>query len=71
MELLTFNVSILKIEPVLRSVFNITCDKLPQRSTVNEILIESRSIAHTQLAEALTTSINTTLHSDGTSKFGH
>ena len=74
MELLTYNVSILKIEPVLRSVFkllNIECNKLPQRTAINEILIESRSIAHTQIAETLITSSNNTLHSDGTTKFGH
>lgn len=74
MELLTYNVGILKIEPVLQSVFkllNIECDKFPQRTTLNEILIESRSLAQTQIAEVLTTSSNNTLHSDGTTKFGH
>jgi hypothetical protein len=74
MELLTYNIGILKIEPVLQSVFkllNVECGKLPQRTTINEILIESRSLAHTQIAEALTTTSNNTLHSDGTTKFGH
>lgn len=74
MELLSYNIGILKIEPVLQSVFkllNIEYDRLPKRTTINEILIESRSLAHIQLAEALTTTTNNTLHSDGTSKFGH
>ena len=33
--------------------------------------IESRSLCQIQLAEALTDSTYNTLHSDGTSKFGH
>ena len=76
MELLTLNVGILKIEPVLLSVFKllqISFDKLPKRTTINEILIESRSVAQTQLAEILTTPelSNNTLHSDATTKYGH
>ncbi len=74
MELLSYNVSIPKIEPVLQSVLkllNIDYDKLPKRTTINEILIESRSLSHTQLVETLTTTSNNTLHSDGTTKFGH
>ena len=74
MELLTYNIGILKIEPVLQSVFkllNVECDKLPKRTTINEILIESRSLAHTQIADVLTASTNNTLHSDGTTKYGH
>jgi hypothetical protein len=74
MELLTYNVGTLKIEPVIRSVFkllNIKCTRLPKHTTINEILIESRFLSHTQLAEALTTSSHNTLHSDGTTKFGH
>ena len=74
MELLTSNVGILKIEPVLRSVFkllNVERDKLPRHTTINEILIESRSLAHMQIAETLTTAANNCLHSDGTTKFGH
>lgn len=74
MELLSYNVGILKIEPVIRAVFNllnIECDKLPKHTTINEMLIESRTLSHMQIAEALTTTSNNTLHSDGTTKFGH
>ena len=74
MELLTSNVSVLKVEPVLRSVFkllSIQCDRLPQHTTINEMLMESRSISHAQLAETLTASSSNTLHSDGTTKYGH
>ena len=35
------------------------------------MLIESRSLCQVQLAEALADSAHNTLHSDGTSKFGH
>ena len=74
MELLTHNVSTLKIEPVLQSVFkllNLKYDRFPQRTTINQILIESRSLAHVQIAETLTKTSHNTLHSDGTTKFGH
>ena len=74
MELLSYNVAELKIEPVIRSVLkllSIECDKLPKRTTINEILIESRALAKTQLTDALTSNSNNTLHSDGTTKFGH
>ena len=74
MELLTHNVSTLKIEPVLLSVFkllNLEYDRFPQRTTINQILIESRSLAHIQIAETLTSTSHNTLHSDGTTKFGH
>ena len=74
MELLSYNIGILKIEPVLKSVFkllDVTYDRLPKHSTINEILIESRSLSHLQLAEILNTTSNNTLHSDGTTKFNH
>ena len=61
----------MKIEPVLKSVFKLLNDRLPKHSTINEILIESRSLSHLQLAEVLTTTSNNTLHSDGTTKFNH
>ena len=44
---------------------------MPQHTAINERLIESRSLAHIQLADALTQSEHNTLHSDGTTKFGH
>ena len=74
MELLSHNVGILKIEPVIKSVFTLVgleYDRFPQRTVINDMIIESRSIAQAQLAELLTDSSQTTLHSDGTSKFGH
>ena len=74
MELLSYNVGILNVSPIIQSVLHLAgldYDKLPERTTINEILIESRSLAHMQLAETLTHASNSTLHSDGTTKFGH
>ena len=74
MELLSRNVGIKQVEPVIRAVMQlckVKCDRLPQHTTIDDMLIESRSLCQIQLAEALTDSTYNTLHSDGTSKFGH
>ena len=74
MELLSRNVGIRQVEPVIRAVMKmckVNCDRLPQHTAIDDMLIESRSLCQIQLAEALTDSTNNTLHSDGTSKFGH
>ena len=66
MELLSYNVGILNVEPIIKSVLNLSrvkYDRLPKHTTINEILIESRSISHMQLAETLSQAQNTTLHS--------
>ena len=49
MELLSYNVGILNVSPIIQSVLHLAgldYDKLPERTTINEILIESRSLAH-------------------------
>ena len=74
MELLSRNVGIRQVEPVIRAVMNMckmSCDRLPQHTAIDDMLIESRSLCQIQVAEALTDSTHNTLHSDGTSKFGH
>ena len=74
MELLSRNVGIKQVEPVIRAVMKLCklkCDRLPQHTAIDDMLIESRSLCQIQLAEALTDSTYNTLHSDGTSKFGH
>ena len=74
MDLLARNVGIRQIEPVIRAVMRlcrVTCDRLPQHTAIDDMLIESRSLCQIQLVEALTDSSYNTLHSDGTSKFGH
>ena len=74
MELLSRNVDIKQVEPAIRAMMKlckVKCDKLPQHTAIDDMLIESRSLCQIQLAEALTDSTYNTLHSDGTSKFGH
>lgn len=74
MELLSKNVGILQVEPVVRSVLKlckIDCERFPKHTQINEMLVESRSLAHVQLADVLTKTEHNTLHTDGTSKFGH
>ena len=74
MELLSKNVGILQVEPVVRSVLKlckIDCERFPKHTQINEMLVESRSLAHIQLADVLTKTKHNTLHTDGTSKFGH
>lgn len=74
MKLLSYNVGILNVVPIIQSVLHMAgleYDRLPKHTTINEMIIESRSLAQTQVAEALLQAPNATLHSDGTSKFGH
>lgn len=74
MELLTDGISIHKVESVLKSVLKlvgITYDRLPKHTAINEMLVEARGLAQLQLAEQLSKESCSTLHSDGTSKFGH
>ena len=70
----TINVAILQIVPVIQSVLNlagVTCNRLPKHTAINDMLIEARALSQMQLAEVLTQEDYHTLHSDGTTKFGH
>lgn len=74
MELSSRNVGIMQIEPVVRSVLKlckVDCERFPKHTQINEMILESRSLAHVQLADILTSTEYNTLHTDGTSKFGH
>ena len=74
MELLSRNVGIRQIEPVIRAVMRmcqVNCERLPQHTAIDDMLIESRSLCQIQFAEALSDSTNNTLYSDLTSKLGH
>ena len=74
MELLSYNVGILNVAPIIHSVLHLAgleYDRLPKHTTINELIIESRSLAQAQVAETLLQAPNATLHSDGTSKFRH
>ena len=74
MELLSYNVSVKNVEPVIRSalqhIAKLEVDHLPKQATLVEIMAEMKGLACQQLAEQLTATENLTLHSDGTSKFG-
>ena len=73
LELLSLNVGIQQVEPVIRSVLkNIAgfeVDKLPQPGTSVRMYAEMKGLACQQVEE-LSEQDNLTLHSDGTSKFG-
>ena len=74
MELLALNVGINKVEPVIRAVLrlvNVSCPQLPQHTAISDMLLEARALSQIQLAETLSVTENNTLHSDGTTKFGH
>jgi len=74
MELLSHNVAILQIVPIIQSVLNlagVTCNRLPKHTAINDMLIQARALSQMQLAEVLTQEDYHTLHSDGTTKFGH
>ena len=69
MELLSRNVDIRQVEPVIRAVMNMckmSCDRLPQHTAIDDMLIESQSLCQIQVAEALTDSTHNTHYSDGT-----
>ena len=74
MELLSHNVAILRVVPVIQSVLKlagVTCNRLTKHTAINDMLIEARTLSQMQLAEVLTQEDHHTLHSDGTTKFGH
>ena len=74
MDLLAHNVSINQIDPVIRAVLKLSgvkCDRLPKHTVINDMLIESHAVAQCQLAEVLSKDGYNTLHTDGTTKYGH
>ena len=74
MELMSFNVGMRQIEPVIRSVLKhlttLDVDQLPKLTTLMRMVSEMKTLSYQQLAEELTSSTKLTLHSDGTTKFG-
>ena len=73
LELLSLNVGIRQVEPVIRSVLkNIAgfeVDALPQPGTLVRMYAEMKGLAYQQIEE-VSKQENLTLHSDGTTKFG-
>ena len=74
MELLSMNVGIKNVEPIIQSVLNhiagLEVDFLPKTSSLLRMFTEMKGVACQQLAEVLSQDDCLTLHSDGTSKFG-
>ena len=74
LELLSLNVGIRQVEPVIRSVLKNVAgyevDDLPKTGTLVRMYSELKGLAYQQVAEELSKTTDLTLHSDGTSKFG-
>ena len=73
-ELLSLNVGINNVEPVIRSVLkhiaSFEIKELPHPTTLTRMYSEMKGLACQQLNEELKKGDNLTLHSDGTSKYG-
>ena len=74
LELLSMNVGILQVDPVIRSVLKniagMEIDKLPKPASLIRMLTELKCLSYQQIADELQGCENITLHADGTSKFG-
>ena len=74
LKLLSMNVGILQIDPVIRSVLKniagMEVDKLPKPASLIRMLTELKCLSYQQIADELQGCENVTLHADGTSKFG-
>ena len=71
-KLLSHNVSIQNVEPYTRAFLDLVgkdTDKLPKKSTLGNMVVEARSLAHLQLAEEIPICATNTLHSDRTTKY--
>ena len=73
-ELLSLNVGVANVEPVIRSVLKhvagFEVQNLPAPTTLIRILTEMKVLSCQQLSEDLSQCKDVTLHSDGTSKWG-
>ena len=74
LELLSMNVGIQQVDPVIRSVLKniagMEVDKLPKPASLVRMLTELKCLLYQQIADELQGCENITLHADGTSKFG-
>ena len=68
------NVGVNNVAPIIRSVLTniagISVEGLPKYTATVQMLTELRRIAYQQIAEKLTETKHTTLHSDATTKYG-
>ena len=74
LELLSMNVGILQVDPVIRSVLKniagMEVDKLPKPASLIRMLTELKCLSYQQIADELQGCEKAALHADGTSKFG-
>lgn len=74
MELLSNNVSLARLAPVIRSVssllFNCEVPRLPSAGMLSSLLVEMKQISQIHAATEIAKDAYTTLHTDATSKFG-
>ncbi|XP_065182489.1 uncharacterized protein LOC135813316 [Sycon ciliatum] len=74
MELLALNVGIWNVKSVidcvLHNLVSKKVDRLPSVGTLSGMLVQLKSVSSQHAAEVLSQAENTTLHTDGTSKFG-
>ena len=74
LELLSMNVGIQHVGPVIRSVLKniagMEVDKLSKPASLVRMLTELKCLSYQQIADELQGCKNITLHADGTSKFG-
>lgn len=73
MSLLALNVGLNNVSPIIQEVLKLVDKrptKLPSYGALQNMVAEGRSISLTQIGEVAATSTSTTLHYDGTSKFG-
>ena len=73
LELLSLNVGILNVRPVIESVLrmvDMSATDLPSTGTLSTMLLELKRVSMLHIAEEVQKADNLTLHSDGTSKFG-
>lgn len=73
-ELLSLNVGVRNVAPIIRSVLKGIAHKsvgrLPSYGLTCQMILESLTVAQAQLGEKLSDSTNNTLQTDGTTKFG-
>ena len=72
-ELLAMNVGVWNVPAVIRSVLDMVglkAGSLPSVGLLSQMLVEMKHVSLLHVAEELEGEENTTLHSDGTSKFG-
>ena len=74
MDLLSHNVGVQHVSPVIKSVVetltDYKLDRLPSTAKMSDMLAESKQIALTQIGEQLLSEDNLTMHRDGTTKSG-